>query len=139
MRAYLYRFQFLPYCTLGVLYIKNKKFYTLEQQWENNERAVSCIPDGTYEGKYLAKSASGKYTEVYHLPAVPNRSGILIHEGNLAKDTIGCILLGKKRGKLLGQEAVLNSKTAMKELIKITDKSDIELHIFSETGQATQY
>jgi hypothetical protein len=54
---------------------------------------------------------------------VPGRSYILLHEGNFSGDkeiglrthSAGCVLLGRKRGRLYGQNAVLSSRTARRE------------------------
>lgn len=96
--------------------IDGQEFCTLEPPWLDNRRNVSCIPAGEYRCEFLAKSASGKYKDVFHLQDVPGRSGILIHNGNLVSHTKGCILLGMRHGRLAGQRAVLNSRAAMSQL-----------------------
>ena len=45
---------------------------------------------------------------------MPNRDWILFHRGNTAKDTSGCILVGKGRE----QDVVNNSRLAMDLVIK---------------------
>ncbi len=75
--------------------------HTLELPWRNNERNVSCVPAGTYE---LLKRDFGKYYEAYkrrwnhqfslQVDEVPDRGDILIHTGNTADHTRGCILVG---------------------------------------------
>ena len=117
-------------CTTGLLIVEGKVFYTLERPWLNNGRNVSCIPAGEYEGVYLDRSASGKYKNIYHLRDVPDRSGILIHNGNVVTHTRGCILVGKVRGYLYNMPAVLQSRTALGELVDTLGKSDIRLRIY---------
>jgi len=114
----------------GVMFLDGDTFATLEPAWRHNLPNISCIPAGEYECRFLPQSASGKYREVFHLQAVPNRGGILIHAGNLAKHTKGCILRGTRKGFLAGQRAVLNSRTAMQRLRDRTDKDSFTLSIY---------
>lgn len=52
-----------------------------------------CIPQGHYK---VEMYPSGKFHALRPiLLNVPGRSGILIHEGNFPRDTMGCILVGK--------------------------------------------
>ena len=88
---------------------------TLENPWLDNQRNISCIPEGEYKVRLrLAReSASRDYLHLL-VQDVPNRDWILFHRGNTAKDTSGCILVG------LGsqQDFVSNSVLAMDLLIK---------------------
>ena len=88
---------------------------TLENPWLDNQRNISCIPEGEYKVRLrLAReSASRDYLHLL-VQDVPNRDWILFHRGNTAKDTRGCILVG------LGsqQDVVNNSVLAMDLLIK---------------------
>lgn len=112
----LNRFESDDQGTLGIL-SSNDGFVckTLELPWRDNQHDISCIPIGEYESEMIV---SKKYGNVYWLKKVSNRSGILIHSGNLAGDesrgfkthSAGCILLGKYFGKLGGQKAVLASR-----------------------------
>jgi len=115
--------------TLGAFIIRGQRFSTIERAWLDNARNVSCIPAGRYLCKYLAQSASGKYKGVYHVQGVPGRSGILIHAGNLAKHSKGCIIFGKKRGFLGGLRAVLSSVVAIGQLARLTKKRDFYLTV----------
>lgn len=125
----LYRYKLTSKATLGILYTNGKVYRTLEPPWLNNKTNESCIPAGTYTCKHLPRSGSGKYSNVYHLQDVKDRTGILIHAGNLPKHTLGCILMGKKHGKLAGQDAVLNSKSTLTEFVDLQDKKDFTLII----------
>lgn len=63
--------------------------FTIELPWRNNQRHISCIPEGVYP---LALRFSERHH--YHLQVkdVPGRSLILIHKANDAlKDLQGCI------------------------------------------------
>ena len=67
----------------------------------------TAIPKGTYKvtlnvySHTFGKKASYSFTGGYlpRLSDVPGYSGILIHGGNTAKDTLGCILVGDNKIK----------------------------------------
>ena len=120
-RAHLYRYRHTNTHTLGVLVIGGEVLHTLERPWKNNEKNISCIPAGEYRVVWIPQSASGKYKNIYHVTSVTGRSGILIHNGNIADHTKGCILLGDSTGILLNQPAVLSSHSAMRRLQKFKD------------------
>ena len=97
--------------TIGKLFINGEIFCdTLENPYINNERNISCIPEGQYKVRLrLAReSASRDYLHLL-VQDVPNRDWILFHRGNTAKDTSGCILVGNGRE----QDIVENSRLAM--------------------------
>ncbi len=128
MHAYLIR-QYFKTHTSGTLIVNGEIFYTLERPWLNNSRNVSCIPSGEYSVVFLPRSASGKYKKVWHLLNVKNRSGILIHNGNLVAHSRGCLILGAKTGQLSGKPAVLQSRTAMRHLLEIVETEPFSLLI----------
>jgi len=61
------------------------------------------------------------------IEAIPHRGGFRVHSGNYAGDkligfkthSLGCPLLGKKRGYLHGQKAVLISRPAVSDFERI--------------------
>jgi hypothetical protein len=114
------RHQKSPKGTLGTFWI-DKAFicYTLEDPDNNNERGISCIP----EGEYLCVPHNGRFKNVWRLEGVPNRDAILIHAGNTIDDTHGCILVGRKMGTLNNLPAVLESRDALNDLRKRLPKS----------------
>lgn len=72
------------------------------------------IPIGLYE-TYYRVSPKYKYgTPLLYNENVPHNRFILIHIGNYAEDTSGCILVGNKAGK----ESVLDSRNCFLELNK---------------------
>ena len=95
--------------------IKNKKVY-----------GETAIPTGTYKvdmntvspkfkNRVWAKPYGGKLPR---LIAVPGYDGVLIHAGNRAEDSLGCVLVGEN--KAVGQ--VLNSQVTFKKVMSILTK-----------------
>ena len=102
--------------TLGELFINGERFCdTLELPYRDNQRSVSCIPTGEYKVRmrYPRESATREYLHLL-IQEVKDRSFILFHRGNSAKDTRGCILVGQSRE----QDFVGNSTLAMDLLLK---------------------
>ena len=83
--------------TLGNLFLFDQgkiicMLKTLELPWKDNQKYISCIPEGTYGIVYPYSGT--KYNDVFMLTRVPGRSGILIHAGNYTSQIEGCILPG---------------------------------------------
>lgn len=112
----LIRDTFTEKSTLGELFLNGERMCeTLENPWMDNQRNISCIPEGEYPVRLRLPRESGTRDYLHLLvQEVPNRDWILFHRGNFPKDTSGCILVG------LGsqQDAVNNSTLAMDLLIK---------------------
>ena len=112
----LIRDTFSKKSTIGELFLNGERICdTLENPWVDNQRNISCIPEGVYPVRLRLprESATRDYLHLL-VQEVPNRDWILFHRGNTAKDTSGCILVG------LGsqQDFVSNSVLAMDLLIK---------------------
>lgn len=130
----LYRLRRSDQGTEGTLVAGDFSCRTLELPWRENQRQISCIPAGEYD---VEIRLSNKYGRVYWVRHVPNRTYILIHSGNYAGDkskgfkshVMGCILLGKKRGFLGGQVAVLNSRITVREFVEHMDYEPFKLRI----------
>jgi hypothetical protein len=72
-----------------ILYKTQKICHTVELPWLNNQRRISCIPEGRYE---LRKRFTEKHKHHLEVMNVPGRSAILIHPANDAKkELLGCI------------------------------------------------
>ena len=102
--------------TIGELFINSERFCdTLENPWLDNQRNISCIPEGQYKVRLRLprESATRDYLHLL-VQDVPNRDYILFHIGNTAKDTSGCILVGQGSE----QDVVYNSQLAMDLVIK---------------------
>ena len=76
--------------TDGLIFIKGILLCrSIELRWANNERNVSCIPEGVYP---LAIIQHPKFGECLQINGVKGRSGILVHVANDAqKELRGCI------------------------------------------------
>lgn len=137
--------------TLGELYIDGKFFcYTCEDTDRGLKqempleliqkikiKSVTCIPYGKY--KITMNVVSPKYSnpkykwakpygaKIPRLLDVPGYSGVLMHVGNYAKDTDGCLLVGF--GKL--KNGVSRSTECFHKLMEILlkDKNNIEIEI----------
>lgn len=106
---------------------------TLELPWKNNERKVSCIPEGVYK---VVPRTSAKYKNHFHVLDVPNRTFILIHHGNFHSDILGCILVGSEFMDLNGDKFldVTHSRTTMQALLASAPKG-FELTIRSHAAK----
>ena len=137
--------------TLGELYIDGKFFcYTCEDKDRGltqsmpvsviekiKVKTATCIPYGKY--KVTLDVVSPKYSnpkykwakkigaKVPCLIDVPGYAGVLIHVGNTAKDTDGCLLVGFAKSK----NGVLQSTACFEKLysILLKDKNNIEIEI----------
>ena len=76
--------------TDGLIFIKDILLCrSIELRWANNERNVSCVPEGVYP---VAIIQHPKFGECLQVNAVKGRSGILVHVANDAqKELRGCI------------------------------------------------
>lgn len=99
--------------TQGIMIVESRVIHTIEEPWKNNEKKISCIPNGLYSVKKLPVSPSGRFRNVFHVLDVSGRTGIFIHEGNTTLDIEGCILVGLRQGELSEKAAVLDSRLAL--------------------------
>ena len=102
---------------IGSLYMNSHKICdTLELPYKNNNKNISAIPTGLYDLCVRSGADSTKYKYVHlQVLEVPNRSFILFHIGNTAKDSKGCILTGMSRQT----DMVLNSKQSHTLLMQV--------------------
>jgi hypothetical protein len=102
--------------TIGKLFLNGEWLCdTLELPYINNEKSISCIPEAEY--KVRLRTAKESATRNYlHLLVedVKDRKFILVHIGNSARDSRGCVLVGIGRE----QDFVKNSRLAMDLLVK---------------------
>lgn len=142
MKLLLKRIAKMEKYTIGKLYIDGEYFAdTLEDTDRNLTSTMSkdeiakvkvygktAIPTGTYivdmntvSPKFGKRSWAQPYKgKVPRLQNVPGYEGVLIHPGNTADDTSGCILVG--RNKVKGQ--VVESQKTFHSLMNILKKDN---------------
>jgi len=108
--------------TLGELYLLSdneavlNKWMTLELPDMNNTRYISRIPANTYNAVIHNSPRFGK---TLWIQDVPNRSEILIHQGNYHTQIKGCILIGQNHIDINndGLKDVTSSRKSMAKLM----------------------
>lgn len=129
--------------TIGKLYINGEQFsdtledrdrgltadMSIEQIRQKKIYGNTAIPTGTYiidmstvspkfRDRVWAKPYEGK---IPRLQNVPGFEGVLIHPGNTAGDTLGCILVGNNTYKGMVTESQDTFKSLMDILTKAND------------------
>lgn len=130
MKLQLKRTAKKPDYTIGKLYIDGEYFCdTLEDRIRDLSKepkipGQTAIPTGKYP---VIVNTSPRFKRLLpRLLNVPHFEGILIHRGNTAKDTSGCILVGEN--KRTGM--VLNSTYYEEQLVEILkEQSNITIEI----------
>ena len=114
----------------GELYFEDKRFcFTKERLWLNNQRHISCIPDGEY---ICTKIVSTEFGKTFMVMDVPDRSEILFHWGSYVDNSKGCILIGTAielidpDGEILLRNTRTTHKYMMSKLIN-TDTFKLEI------------
>lgn len=125
-----------PKQTLGDFEFQGFKCKTIELAWLDNQRKISCIPEGVYE---CTKELHAKFSKVFRVHDVEGRDGILIHYGNYAgsfnpktgkPDSLGCILPGKSHTDIDGDgiRDITASRQMMDDLYRLMpDKFTLEI------------
>ena len=128
-RLVIERFCYADVGTFGKTNVAGYEVYTCEAPWLNNERARSCIPEGTYtcspdwyhRGGYACIGIEG--------PALDGRKRILFHKGNWPSDVRGCIAVGFDWCPVVGRIGVPKSKEAFALLMEHWGGRRFELEI----------
>ena len=130
--------QYQNKCTLGFAKAKTAQgtvsFNTLELPWKQNQRRISCIPEGAYR---CIPHTSPKFGRCFWLQDVPGRSEILIHPGNFTSQILGCILPGTGHADINGDGItdVVSSRVAMSLLLNLLwNHHEFDIVIFSQSG-----
>lgn len=92
---------------------------TLERTYdqEGGSQLVK-IPPSVYQCRQRFYYRGGYDT--YEIVGVPGHSLVLIHKGNVEHDSEGCILVGRRLGRLAGKPGVLDSATAFMDFMRLT-------------------
>ena len=117
----LLRDMFTDKSTIGELFVNGERFCdTLELPWKDNQRSISCIPEGQYKVRIRLprESATRDYMHLL-VKDVKDRDYILFHIGNTAKDTRGCILVGQGSQQDFVSNSTLAMGLLMKEIINL--------------------
>ena len=136
MDLLLYRYASDDQGTPGLLVFPGyQNLWTIELPWRDNEPWFSCIPVEDY---WIEKYWSEKYLAwCFRVLEVKSREDISLHRANFAgdvrkgfrSDLSGCIAPGLRPGTLAGQRAVLSSKLAMAEMLRIIGDQPVRLRI----------
>ncbi|WP_340156304.1 DUF5675 family protein [uncultured Winogradskyella sp.] len=95
------------------------KCESLERGWLDNQRMISCVPEGEYP---MVLEYSNRFKkDLWELKEVPNRSECKIHAANYSRQLNGCIALGSFRVDIDGDgnKDVTNSRKAIKQFHEI--------------------
>lgn len=131
---WIWRFPSIREGTFGVFLDDKLPFcLTLERPWLNNERNISCFPDGDYICKRVNSPTFGNTFEITN---IPGRSECLFHCGNIMDDSHGCTVLGEQyeyifvEKKGIGRNGVQASGKAFSEFLERTkDIDEFILHV----------
>ena len=108
--------------TFGVIRINGELVcLSLEPPWKNNQRDISCIPEGQYIARRIKSSRFG---ETFQLIGVPGRDHIEFHVGNTVDDTHGCILLGSYLAMFGNRKGIARSQRAFDHFMVMLGTAD---------------
>jgi len=124
-------------CTIGKLYTESGEELccTMEKAWRDNQRRISCVPQGLYK---LNPTHSPKFGDTYCLENIAldvslsgptKRTHILIHKANKESQLLGCIAPVSRFGILDNEWAGLSSGTAYNQLMALLAGGEHELEI----------
>lgn len=120
-KVIIQRFLVGPQYSLGHAYIQHPSGIvefigaSLERGWVDNQKGVSCVPEGIYP---LKLEYSPKFKkDLWELYGVPNRSECKFHVANYWYELNGCIALGRKHKNLDNDKIpdVTSSRNVMNE------------------------
>lgn len=138
MEEVLVKRVYLPSETLSSIYYKGEMLCKgMELPYRNNQRSISCIPEGEYlvtkEPPIPSNDPQGrKQRDYWHFRFhdVPKRSGVLIHKITYVKDLQGCIGVGLdfKDWNKDGVLDMADSTKALEKLVKtLPDKFTLKI------------
>lgn len=97
-------------------------FKTVELPWLDNQRGISCIPEGVYNWSLYQSPAHGV---VILLEDVPDRSYIEMHVANFTREIRGCFAVGLELSDIDGDGIidVKNSRNTFNRLLSLCGQS----------------
>ncbi|MDT4332771.1 DUF5675 family protein [Methylomonas sp. MED-D] len=129
MELNLTRVEFTDESTIGELSINGTfECYTLEDKVRPVKvKGMTAIPAGSYE---IIINFSERFKKPLPLLLnVPNFDGVRIHPGNSAKDTEGCILVGKSKSADFVGSSRAAFETLFEKLKRAAENEKIFIHI----------
>ena len=137
MEIKLVREQYKPDSTIGRLLVDGTfECFTLEDGVRTNKVfGETAIPPGNYR---VTVTMSPRFKRLLpRLHDVPNFDGVLIHPGNTAADTHGCILVGQAWQP--GQETISASRAAFAALFAkiqeaLANAGDVSIEIVQQNA-----
>lgn len=124
-----------PWGTFGLLRVGEWQCVTVEPRWAGNARGKSCIPAGTYrlgmrESPMVERTTSGRFSRGWEVTDVPGRTWIMVHPGNWARNSDGCILVGRAHAVIDSAPGVTSSQDTFAELMeRLASAQEWDLHI----------
>ena len=95
------------------------EFKILELPWKDNQRRISCIPEGDYIVHKEGPTAKRDYV-YFRVQDVPGRDGILWHPGSYTRQILGCFLPGEQLIDM-DKDGILDITATKKTLRTLTD------------------
>lgn len=131
----LYRTESGPTAVTGKLFVDNVAFCdTLEPAIAPRYGAPGCIAPGFYP---VRLTMSPRFGEVLPLiDRVVGRSGIRIHPGNTAADTVGCILVGEREQSSLGSNLAPTAKDTIPANPRLLSSRHAFMHLRARLERA---
>lgn len=136
MQLRLVRTEFYRSNTVGKLYLNGQfECFTLEDTVRTGPKVYgeTAIPVGTYR---ITLEFSTHFNRILpRLQGVPGFQGVLIHSGNTAADTEGCILVGRSEKDTYIEQ----SRIAFDALYTKLSQSTGDIYIQIENDDAARY
>lgn len=124
MKLRLVRKPTTPEYTEGDLYVNGEWFaHTLEDTVRKGKKVYgqTAIPAGTFK---VAATWSNRFKKVMtQILDVPGFEGIRIHQGTTAAHSLGCPLIGPKRGQTPGHLALSSKRQMTDELTRMVKEA----------------
>ena len=132
---YLEREGSSPWGTFGRLQVGDWECCTVEPRWRGNAVGQSCIPDGNYrmslrESPMVARTTSGRFQRGWEVTDVPGRTFVMIHPGNWARNSDGCILVGRSHAIVGNEPGITSSQDTFSALMeRLASADEWDLHV----------